>query len=163
MGTSWLLYSTNTWLAYNIASRFYSEFYVSCAPYFTDGRPPHERVDAGSPAILYSQFEDAARTGDRNNAYIEKNKVGIIRGASAMRQKDRITAAQEQEIGQMVAAAEARDFRPLLLLIRYPEVKRRKLIMSAPVDLRSNVLSEDYIIPALPKPLFEVIYWRNIL
>ena len=96
-----LLYSTNTWLAYIIAQRFYnSEHYVWCTPFF-DPRslatydatvPP-----TSSPSEIYRNLYEEARRGDRHSAKIKENQTGILRGANFKRGSGIITEEEEKD------------------------------------------------------------------
>lgn len=154
-----LLYSTNTWLAYQIAERFYHrEHYIWCVPYF-DPRslsvyhitiPP-----SSSPAEIYRDLYEVVRRGDRHSAKISENKAGILRGAEFKRVSGIITEDEERDIASIVELAETRDFKPLLYIIPYNLVS--DLIKEVSVEDRAHPLSVEYIIECLPRRFFDVI------
>ncbi len=154
-----LLYSTNTWLAYIIAQRFYKgERYVWCTPFF-DPRslatydttvPP-----TSSPSEIYRNLDAEVRRGDRHSAKIKENRTGILRGANYKRASGIITEEEEKDIAAIVELAEIRDFRPLLYVIPYTLVSN--LLREVPVRDRAAPLSQEYMIEKLPRRHFDIL------
>lgn len=154
-----LLYSVNTWLAFAIAERFYNkEHYVWCAPVFdatsTPGLPWHI-PPTSSPAAVYKSLRQEVLAGDRHSAKIEQNKIGILRGAALKRAAGVIASEHETQIAEIVDASETADFKPLIFVIPYAGVA--SLIHEVPIRDRAHPLSSEYIIDALPRPLFDVL------
>jgi hypothetical protein len=159
MAAPLVLYSTNTWLAFQIAEQYYRrKHYVWCTPYFS-GRS--DKGDAGfvpptsSPWEIYRSLFNECREGDRHSTKIEQNRSALVRGAKAMRIARVITAKRERDIVSSVERAEVRDFEPLLYVIPYGRVWR--LVKEVPVRNRAHPLSREYVIESLPRRLFDVI------
>jgi hypothetical protein len=154
-----ILYSTNTWLAYRIAQRYYeTEHYVWCTPYF-DPRRAGDRDSAvpptSSPFEVYCSLVEEVARRDRHSAKIKENRAGILRGANVKRQSGVIDAGQEKDIVSIVDLADFGDFRPLMYVIPYSEVIDR--MREPPPEDKAHPLSEEYIIDRLPRPLFDII------
>jgi len=154
-----ILYSTNTWLAFNIAERYYrGRHHIWCTP-FSNGRS--EKGEAGfvppasCPWEIYRSLYGEWRAGDRHSAKIEQNRDGILRGAKANRDAGVISEAQRSEIAFIVLDAQIRDFEPLVYVIPYGRVSR--LVKEVPVGERAHPLSEEYVIESLPRRLFDII------
>jgi hypothetical protein len=153
-----VLYSANTWLAYNIAERYFrGEHYVWCTPFFDSAVAGHQYTVAptSSPKDIYINLYKETTRGDRHSTKIEDNKVGILKGAAYKKEAGVINESQQGEIAAIVDAAERRDFTPLLYIIPYGPVAG--LLKDVPIDLRAHPLSVEYIIEALPKNCFDVI------
>ena len=121
-----LLYSTNTWLAYVIAERYYGgEHYVWCAPVFDPRK--QSSVDmvlppTSSPCEIYRGLYEETKRGDRHSGKITENRGGILRGAAIKKNCRTITADEEREITEIIESAEIYDFRPLLYVIPFHQV-----------------------------------------
>jgi hypothetical protein len=153
-----ILYSTNTWLAYNIAERFYgAEHYVWCTPYFSPrSAPPFASVPPTScPLAIYRSLSNEVRAGDRHSAKIRDNQVGIATGVRAKRAEGAIDERQEDEILRIVENAQVQDFRPLLYVIPHGLVS--DLLSPVPVAERAHPLSTEFLIGRLPRRCFDVI------
>jgi hypothetical protein len=154
-----ILYSTNTWLAYMIAQRYYkSEHYVWCTPFF-DPRRSGGRDAAvpptSSPFEVYCSLAEEVARRDRHSRKIEENRVGILRGANAKKQAGVIDEVQEKDIVSIVDQAEIPDFRPLMYVIPYSVVVDR--MREPPLEDKAHPLSAEYVIDQLPRDLFDVI------
>ncbi len=78
-----VLYSANTWLAYNIAERYYQgEHYVWCTPFFDSNvsGPGYTVAPTSSPKEIYINLYKETTRGDRHSSKIADNKVGILKG-----------------------------------------------------------------------------------
>lgn len=154
-----VLYSTNTWLAYNIARQFYGDrHYVWCSPIFdhhcrpfTQATPP----PTSCPADIYFKLLDEVRRRDKHSAKIAENRLGIIRGAAVQRDNGVISDDVVAEISAIADEADIGDFYPLLYVIPFDPVVG--MVTEVPVAQRAHPLSEEFIIPALPGDLFDVI------
>lgn len=154
-----VLYSTNTWIAYAIAERFYaSQHYVWCTPDF-DARA-QASVDrtvppTSCPAEIYRNLFEEATRGDRHSAKIDDNRTGLLRGATVRHEEGTITASQLRDIVSIVEQAQLRDFRPLLYVIPFHGV--RDMVREVPVADRAAPLSREYLIDRLPRASFDLI------
>lgn len=154
-----MLYSTNTWLAFQIAERFYKgRHYVWCSPFF------HGQSDKGesgfvaptsTPWEIYRSLYKEWKAGDRHSTKIEYNKDGILRGAKFKRTAGAISKDEAQSITSIVEQAEVRDFEPMIYVMPYARVSR--LLREVPVKERAHPLSQEYVIESLPRGLFDVI------
>jgi hypothetical protein len=154
-----LLYSTNTWLAYNIAQQYYHHVhYVWCTPYLGPGSqsmfdstvPP-----SSSPLEVYRSLHEEVQRGDDHSSKILDNKAGLLKGANFKHQSGAITDQEERDIAAIVDRAVHRDFRPLLYVIPYGLVAG--LISEVPVAKRAHPLSREYVIAELPRSSFDII------
>jgi hypothetical protein len=154
-----ILYSTNTWLAYHICELFYGqEHYVWCTPAF-DPRSVAAYASTvpptSSPSEVYHSLLQEVVRGDLHSTKIEENRRGILRGADFKRTAGVITQEEQDEIAAVVAAAVARDFRPLLYVIPYSQVA--SIVKKVAVNQRAHPLSSEYIIERLPRGAFDII------
>jgi hypothetical protein len=154
-----ILYSTNSWLAYMIAEKFYgSEHFVWCTPVFdarslsayTASVPP-----TSCPAEIYRNLYEEVRRKDRHSVKIQENKAGIVRGAGMKNAAGDISAEALKEIGAIVEQAELADFKPLLYVIPFDPVA--KLVKEVPVAKKAHPLSEEYTIERLPRLGFDIL------
>jgi hypothetical protein len=153
-----LLYSTSTWLAYSVAEQYYGGVhYAWCSPVY-DGRLAEAHVNIppnASPAALYSVMLADTRRGDQHSNAIDQNKKGIYRGAQARRSQGLIGDEQFEEIRSSLERTECRDFRPVLYIIPYEQV--RESVVRVPVAERAHPMSVEYLIDSLPRPSFDMI------
>lgn len=154
-----ILHSTNTWLAYMVAQRYYeAEHYVWCTPYF-DPRRFGDRDSAvpptSSPFEVYLSLAEEVSRRDRHSKKVEENRAGILRGANAKRQAGIIGEKQETEIASIVSGAEHADFRALMYVIPYSGIADR--IREPPPEDKAHPLSAEYVIDRLPRRMFDVI------
>jgi hypothetical protein len=154
-----LLYSTNTWLAYMIAERYYNRLhYVWCSPYFYSNSVPsndYANPPSATPSDIYATLFDEVRRGDRNSAKIASNRVKLLYGADRKREQWVISEAEQRDIAAIIDAANVQDFRPLLYVVPYADVS--EIATEVPVDSRAHPLSAEYIIESLPRDRFDII------
>ena len=162
MSASLILYSTNTWLAYKIAERFYGDVHhVWCAPFFdSDSIPSYQNANppSSNPSRICRELFEAVSTGDRHSMKIRNNQAGIRRGAKEKKNAGIITGREEKEIRKIVDKAEIADFRPLVYVIPYSLVV--KMVEAVSVEKRAHPLSIEYVIKKLPRKFFDVIEWK---
>jgi hypothetical protein len=157
-GTSPVLYSTNTWIAYMIAEKFYrKQHYVWCTPYFDPRQNGRDAAvpPTSSPFEMYRALFAETSRGERHSAKIEENRVGILRGATAKKKARVINDDQQKEITAIVKVAIPSDFRPLLYVIPSSVVSSR--LREPPPEDKAHPLSAEYVIDALPRECFDVI------
>lgn len=154
-----VLYSVNTWLAYNISRMFYGDVhYVWCSPVFDHKCRPYGQATpppTSCPADIYHSLVEEVRRRDKHSAKIAENKLGIIKGATIKRSIGSISDQEVQEITEIVQAAEVTDFYPLLYVIPFEPISH--LIKEVPVSRRAHPLSEEFLIEELPGDLFDLI------
>jgi hypothetical protein len=157
-----LLYSTNTWLAYAIAERFYGGVhYAWCSPVY-DGAmaAPHVNIPpSSSPAEIYRLLLEETRRGERHSEFMARKLEGVLKGARAKLESGVIGSAQKEEIREMVQELHPREFRPVLFIIPYHQV--RGIVKEVPIHERAHPFSEEYRIEALPRNSFHMIELRT--
>jgi hypothetical protein len=159
MRTPILLYSTNSWLAYTIAERYYGQLhYVWCSLFRGPGSV--SALDAAvppssSPLEIYRALAADVARGDLHSAKIAENRLGLLRGVEAKLAVGVIDAAVASEIKAILASVAARDFRPILYVIPFGLVSA--MAGKVPVERRAHPLSEEYIIDALPHGSFDTL------
>jgi hypothetical protein len=100
-------------------------------------------------------FKKDVEGRDHHSSKIEQNKAGIIKGANIKKSKGIITKSQEDDIVDIVNAAEIEDFRPLIYII--PTDKVEKIIKPVSYKYKADKFSQEYIIEELDKDLFDII------
>ena len=154
-----LLYSTNTWLAYQISERYYDGLhYVWCSPFFTSRSVPffdYNNPPTSTPANIYAALYKDTSAGDRHSAKIRANRVGIITGAYAKLRANVITSQQHADIASIVEAADPRDFRPLLYIVPFSSVPDGP--KEVPIHAKAHPLAREYLIECLPRQCFDII------
>lgn len=123
-----LLYSTNTWLAYAIAERYYDGVHFAwCSPVYDGARADaHVNIPpSSSPADLYRLLREEVERGEGHSEVRRKKRKGLIRGAEAKLRDGVITAAQFKEIKRMIQRSPAHEFRPVLYVIPYSSVREK--------------------------------------
>lgn len=157
-----LLYSTSTWLAFSIAERFYAGLhYAWCSPFFS---PPGKLAGSAAPPTaipreIYENLWHEAVEGDSHSSFVDRNRVGILRGAALKKAANVITDDQEAEIAEIIKLADVRNFVPLLYVIPYALVKDRAKIV--PPKERAHPMSVEYRIEELPRSCFDVLELRR--
>lgn len=157
-----LLYSTNTWLAYAIAERFYGGVhYAWCSPVYGGATAqPHVNIPpSSSPAEIYRLLLDETRRGERHSEFMRQKLEGVLKGARAKLEAGVIGPAQRDEIREMVERMHPREFRPVLYVIPYDRV--RDWVREVPVHERAHPFSEEYRVEALPHDSFHMIELRT--
>ena len=140
-----LLYSVNTWLAYNIGVQYYGGVhYVWCSPIFSArnhagfiATPP----PTSCPSDIYHNLAEEVRRRDGHSAKIAENRVGLVKGAQMKQAAGAITANELRGIEEIAVAADRADFRPLLYVIPYVGVSH--LLKDVPVIKRAHPLSQE--------------------
>lgn len=154
-----LLYSVNTWLAYNISVRYYGDVhFVWCSPIFSVRNHPGYHATpppTSCPSDIYHNLAEEVRRRDGHSAKIAENRTGLIKGAEKKHSAGIITDDELREIEEIAAAADCSDFRPLLYLIPFVGVSH--LLKEVPISERAHPLSQEYIIEELPTELFDAI------
>jgi hypothetical protein len=154
-----VLYSTNSWLAYQINQRFYDEeHYVYCSPVFSArSLAPRDLSNPVTtlPSDIYRRYREEVQSGDRHGPTISGNRIGIIRGANVKAADGIISVAGRTQIHAIVKASETRDFRPLVYVIPYASLVVDVSEVSIPE--RAHPLSEEYLIRRLPRSQFDVL------
>ncbi len=154
-----VLYSVNTWLAYNLSKRYYTGVhYVWCSPIFNSRN--HPSFDAtppptSCPADIYHSLAEEVRRRDGHSAKIAENRRGLLNGAQKKLAAGSITTDELREIHEIADAATHSDFRPLLYVIPYAGVSH--LLKPVPVSERAHPMSQEYVIEELPTELFDTI------
>ncbi|KAA6346150.1 hypothetical protein EZS27_006320 [termite gut metagenome] len=157
-----LFYSTNTYIANNIASQFYSGMhYVWCSPVFDpkslDAMNVWKNIPpSSSPYNIYWQLKQDVESKDMHSPKIEANKVGLKRGALEALKNKMIDDVEYSEIIYMIDTVDIDSFRPLLYLI--PKSLVFSKIEEVPIEKRANPLGIEYRIKNLQNTEFEIIH-----
>jgi hypothetical protein len=154
-----ILYSTNTWLSYIIAEKYYGGVhYIWCTPHAQTNGQGHFDITTpptSTPVEILKSLHTEVEGGDRHSSKIRENKVGLLRGATIKKGLGVINEYQEEEIKAIVESAEIRDFRPLLYVMPFDKVAH--LLKNIPIADRAHPLSVEFVIEELPRNLFDVI------
>lgn len=156
-----ILYSTNTWLAYVIAERYFrGVHWVWCSPFFRPdpiyaGQMPPSAI----PGEIYDRLWEDVRGGDRHSAWIAKNRMGLIKAAEVKEGERVITAQKKAEILSVVNSAELQEFKPRVYAIPFRAVRARA--REVPPNERAHPLSVEYIVEKLPRKSFDVLELRQ--
>jgi hypothetical protein len=158
-----VMYSTNTWLAYRLAQKYYGgTHYVWCAPYFSGNSLPaadRSNPPSSTPSEIYDRFYQESGSGDEHNQWnIAMNKTGLRKGAEAKARAGVITEKQKLEILAAIDRAPPNYFKPLLYIIPYSSIST--LVKEPEIEKRAGVLSEEYIIESLPRNAFDYIDYK---
>lgn len=153
-----ILYSTNTWLAYAVAERFYGGVHHAwCSPVY-DARSAAGHVNippSSSPAEIYRALAEDARRGERHSALFATKVRGVLAGAERKLEEGVISREQHDEIEEMAARAHPGELRPVIYLIPYDRVRER--VVEVSLALRAHPFSVEYQVPALPRSCFDVL------
>lgn len=159
VNTKSIFYSCCTWLSFQINQSYYGKLhYIWCAPYFDPQsrlNPYNSVPPTSSPREIYWNLHKEVQAGDRHSAKIIQNRAGLQRGADIKLRIGAITSDQHREILEIVAAAEPRDFRPILYVI--PGSPVAGMLRSVAVQDKAHVMSEEFIIETLPRHLFDAV------
>ena len=159
-----ILYSTNTFLAYSISEKYYGNVhYFWCAPYFDPRQASTLSVSlppTSSPAELYEDLLKDIFRGDNHSPRVAQNKSGILAGATAHKNRRKITTVQFNEIVEIVRAAQLQDFKPLLFVAPYTRLGKK--LKPVPVPKRAHPLSAEFVAEGIPRSHFDAIIlpWR---
>lgn len=153
-----LLYSTNTWMAFAINEQYYKGLHwVWCSPFFRadNGLSSAAMPASAIPAQIYSTLYRDVKNNDLHSPWVERNKVGILKGVAAKQASGVINSQEAASLTAAVQNAPLNHFRPLLFVI--PAFKVRKLIEEVPPNDRANPFSKEYRITKLPRGSFDVL------
>jgi hypothetical protein len=153
-----LLYSTNTWLAYAIAERYYGGVhYAWCSPVY-DGTKAASHFNippSSSPAELYRALLDEVERGERHSELMKRNRSGILAGLKAKVAAGVIHEARRQEIETILEDSHPREFRPVLFVMPFAAVRDR--VVEASVRDRAHPMSIEYLVEQLPRDCFDML------
>lgn len=153
-----VLYSTMTFLAYNINMQFYGNVhYVWCTPYFgSDYNSPVFTVpSSSSPLQIYMDLKKEIDSGDLHGTLIGVKRLGIRRGADAMLRRGKISKNSRDDILVICRLATPEHFRPVLCIL--PRVDALPYVQPLSVKAKANPLSQEYIVADVPTSAFDVI------
>ena len=151
-----ILYSTTTQLAYHVAQQFYgSMHYAWCAPVRSADAFAVQNPPSSDSIGLYWRYKRDVERGDDHSDLVARQRLGIARGAKVKSDLGIISAADRSHIEGMAQRAPLLDFRPLLLVMPYAEV--RDLVRPAGLEDRARASSSEFIIEALPRAAFDVV------
>jgi hypothetical protein len=153
-----VLYSTMTFLAYNINLQHYGgHHYMWCTPYFGSdyGSPIFTVPPSSSPLQIYMDLKREVDSGDLHGTLIKIKRLGIRRGADTMLKRGKITLDQRDDILAISQLATPEHFRPVLCIL--PRVEVLPYYCKVPVKSKANPLSQEYVVADVPTSSFDVI------
>jgi hypothetical protein len=156
-----VLYSTNTWVAYAVAERFYGGVHFAwCSPVYDGGTAAaHVNIPpSSSPAEIYRRLAREVERGERHSDVVARNRKGVLGGADAKLRDGVITAEEHREIVEMLDGVGVEDFRPVLYVIPYDRV--RDSVRGVSVPERAHPLSVEYRVEELRRDCFDMIELR---
>lgn len=157
-----ILYSTVTWLAWSFGERYYGGIhYVWCSPFFRPRQHPAPVAfpPTSIPGLIYDGFAQDIEAGDRHSHWIEKNRIGILKGIDAQLASGVIQSRRADELRQIVGLSEVRDFRPFVMVIPFAVVEND--LIQVPPDERAHPSAEEYRLEALSSEKFDIIELRR--
>lgn len=147
-----LYYSTSTLISNMIAGIYFNNLhYVWCAPSFN---PAITNPISANPYEIYKNYSKEIQKNEMGPT-IAKHKAGLINGASINRQKGIITMDQEQEIIEIIYAAEVQHFKPIIYVI--PANKVIQNIKIVPQSKKAGIFSQEFLIEQLDGNMFHLI------
>jgi Glycosyl transferases group 1 len=147
-----LFFSTTTHLAHMISKIYYSDLhYIWCTPSFN---PVRTNPQSANPYEIYKNYLDEVNNGYMGPT-ITKHKVGLINGVSVNRQKGIISLNQEQEILEIIYAAEIKHFKPIIYVIAASKVN--SAIKAVPQSKKSDLFSQEFLLEQLNGSNFDII------
>ncbi len=155
-----VLYSTNTWFAYDIATRYRNGVhFVWCSEYYDPSVAPAGSYTAAvapssNPRQIYDTLHGDVVREDMHSALIGGYKKTFRRLTKAWLADGSITQAQFDEINTTIKLPSWKIWRPVLYVISYELVKDR--IVSVPHKSRAGYGPEMQI-PDLRSNEFDVI------
>jgi hypothetical protein len=118
------------------------------------------RLALSLPSEIYREIYLDVETNDMHSKKIAANKIGLTKGAYSKSRQGIITSEQLNEITALVRFAPYMNYRPLLYLIPFNNVK--ELLKSVPPQERASPLAPEFIISDLPRRSFDVIKYEVI-
>jgi hypothetical protein len=154
-----LLYSTNTWLAHYISTRYYGgAHWVYCTPAFSmipaRAHGPIQPPSA-APKSIYWGFANDVLAKDVHSPKIAQNRTGLKKGALAKEAAGMISKQDAADIIALVDKADVGYFSPLLYVIPRSGVAAR-LVRVPPLNAASLV-SDEYVLEELVASEFEAL------
>ena len=153
-----ILYSTNTYISYRISEKYYEgKHYVYCSSKAGCESLSDRIIDnppTSCPMYRYKQLKEESQTGELHGL-IKEQKSGLRKGVIEKYKKGIITSKQKKDLLYIIEHSQNTDFKPLLYLIPYENVK--ELLKEVKVEDKAHPLSEEYIIEELPSDYFEIL------
>ena len=153
-----VLYSTMTFLAYNINLQYYGGIhYTWCTPYFGSdlNSPVFTAPPSSSPLQIYLDLKREVDGGDLHGTIINVKRLGIRRGADVMLKRGKISTDARDEIRAICKKATPEQFRPIMCVL--PRTDIIPYIETVPVKSKANPLSQEFIVADVPTEAFDVI------
>jgi len=153
-----VLYSTQPKLAFRINETYYKAIHwIWCSPFLNpnpNGINVHQYPPSAIPGKIYTALRSEIMSRDIFHPYIDKIKVGLLKGISAKKSVGVISQKEHDDLIQVVNCAVAAEFQPLLYIIPYAKI--HKIIEIIPPGGGANPFSVEYIIKELPRKSFDV-------
>lgn len=132
-----VLYSTNSWMAHNIASKYRNgTHFVWCSEHYDPaasavGSPAAAIAPSSSPKTIYDALHRDCANEERHSALINGYKRTFRRLAKAWLSAGEIDKQGYDEVVTMVNAPSWRGWRPLLYVIPSSQVRDRLIRVPA--------------------------------
>jgi len=139
-------YSCQSWLATDIANRYFSRVY---RVWFATAVNPRHNGPSSNPLLLYQELDHVVTTNDYNHSRVEQLRQRLsnwISGPSG----PPLSASDLADIRAEIATAPVAAFRPQLWRIDLANIHISRLI-------NLGQFPDEYLIRNLIKPEFEVI------
>ena len=149
-----IYYSINTWISNFINKEYYNDFhYVYAAPCFNCKINPR----SSNPSEIYSELKKDLEPMalDYHSAKIKSNRLGIVKGAVEKFNDGVIDEETKNLIIKLSKKAELTLFKPLIYIIPAEMVQKR--IKTPSFEMKSGILSKEYIIEDLKGNEFDII------
>src|ERR1035441_2257137 len=152
------LFSTNTWLSYILAERFYAgRHFVWCTPYFEIKSQTGFDVTTpptSTPKEIYQALALEVERNDKHSSKIKDNRANLLKGAKVRFNRGDITLQDLDRIRAIVNSSSVPDYQPLLYIINYEAVKTD--LIEVPIAELAHPLSVEYRLENLVRDHFEV-------
>lgn len=148
------LYSTYTWLAYEIGSKYFRNIFYA---YTAEEFDPHlTNPNSSNPRVIYEEYLEIMEQQDtKHRTY--KHVLETLRGVARNKSKTgEISVSQYKDIQKILlkVRSEMRLFAPVVYVIRRDKVEARAT--ATPIGTAGSVLSVEHLITDLRRDEFEV-------
>jgi len=161
-----LLYSTNTFLSYEIGCRYRSnKHFVWCSEVFDPRKQSRNSLvsmvaPTSSPYEIARVLADAVVGEDHHNANIKKYRSLFKRFATIWEADKSITPEAASEIRGMVSQQSFRIWRPYVFIIPREPIESKRRLVSVKMASRAAA-GPEYKIENLDTSEFDVIEWGS--
>jgi hypothetical protein len=149
--TTHLYYSKNAKLAKEITELFFnSTFQVWSAPKFDDERNP----PSSNPKDIFYRLHNDVKRLDNHSSKMFEIKAGLYKAIQKKKKEGLLTNEDAKKARAIVKKSQIQHFKPLLYLIPNNSTLN---ILSARIEDKAELLSEEYVIKDLKIGEFDII------